>query len=98
MTCACFEHAFASSQIDALFQQTALEQYQHRLLFSSLVELLGSVVTRQHSSVHSAYRSHPEKLTVSLASVYDKLNHTEPTVSEALGRHTAQKLQAVLKH
>jgi hypothetical protein len=97
MTRACFEHAFASEAMDALFQQTAKDQYPRRLLFSSLVEILGDVVTRQHRSLHSAYRSQPSKLAVSLASLYDKLNHTEPAVSETLVQHTAQKLQAVMQ-
>jgi hypothetical protein len=96
MTRACFEHAFASSEIDALFQQTAQDQYPHRLLFSSFVEILGDVVTRQHRSLHSAYRSQPSPLGISLASLSDKVNRTEPAICEAFVQHTAAKLQAVL--
>ena len=62
MTRACFEQAFAAPQIDALFDQVKQDQYQHRLLFSSLVELLSAVVTRRCPSVHAAYRADPTRL------------------------------------
>lgn len=97
MVRACFECAFAHSQIDALFDRVATTQYHHRLAFSSMVELLGKVVTRRASSVHTAYRAEPSRLGVSLSSVYDKLQHTEPALSEALVRFTAEQLGAVVQ-
>ena len=97
MTRACFEHAFAAPQIDALFDQVKQNQYHRRLLFSSLVELLSSVVTRRCSSVHAAYRADPTRLGVTLAAVYDKLNHTDLAVSEALLADTAGRLRAVVQ-
>ena len=95
MARACFEHAFAAADIDALFHRVVINQYELQLTFSSLVELLGAVVTRRYSSVHAAYRADPAKLAASLSSVYDKLNHTEPAVPEALVAHTARRLGAV---
>lgn len=96
MTRACLEYAFASADLDAMFERVATTQYHHQLTFSSLVGLLGAVVTRRFPSVHSAYRADPARLGVSLASVYDKLNHTEPSLAEGLVNHTAARMRAVL--
>jgi hypothetical protein len=41
--------------------------------------------------------ANPRNSRFPLASLSEKVNHTEPTVSEALVQHTAQKLQTVLK-
>lgn len=96
MTRACLEHAFAADDLNALFQRVATNQYQHRLTFASLIDLLAAVVTRRFPSVHAAYRADPERLGVSLASVYAKLNATEPALGEALVTHTAERMRAVL--
>lgn len=96
LTRACLEHAFASGDLDAMFERVATTQYHHRLTFSGLVDLLGAVVTRRFGSVHSAYRADPARTGVSLASVYDKLNRTEPGLAEALVKHTAARMRAVL--
>jgi hypothetical protein len=93
---ATLEHAFASEDLDNLFRTTATQQYQHTILFSRLLELLTAVVTRRAPSVHAAYRADPTRIGASLSSLYDKLNHTEIPVAEALLRHTAAKLQAVM--
>ncbi len=98
LTRATLEHAFASEALDELFRNTAADQYQHTILFSRLVELLGAVVTRRYPSVHAAYRADPARLGASLSSVYDKLNHTESALAEALLGHTAAKLRAVMEY
>ena len=93
---ACLEHAFAAADLDDLFRREATAQYEREVLFSRLVALLGAVVTRRYPSVHAAYRADPAAVGASLASVYDKLNHTEPGIAEALVRHTAARLGAVM--
>ena len=75
----------------------ATTQYQHRLTFSSIVALLAAVVTRRYGSVHAAYRADPAALAASLSSVYDKLNHTDLAVAEALVSHTVQRPRPVLE-
>ncbi len=91
------EYAFAGDDLDDLFRRAATTQYEHRLTFSSVVGLLAAVVTRRYASVHAAYRADPAALAASLASVYDKLNHTDLAVAEALVRHTAGRLRPVLE-
>lgn len=95
MTRATLEHAFAAEALDELFEQTAQRQYTQQLTFSTLVAVLEAVVFRRQPSVHSAYRHSPTDIPASLSSLYDKLNHTEPGLTEALVRHTATRLRAV---
>jgi IS4 transposase len=89
------EYAFADGHLDEIFRTHATSQYEHRLLFSSLVGLLGAVVMRSRRSVLEAYRSQVREVGVSLSSVYDKLNHTDISVTEALLGRTAARLGEV---
>ena len=97
MTRACLEYAFAAEQLDALFQKVSTAQYHRRLAFSTMVDLLGAVVTRRQPSIHSAYRAAQERVGVSLAAVYAKLSNTETTLTEALVTDTAERLRCVMQ-
>jgi IS4 transposase len=96
MVRAALEHALAPQALDALFQETAQRQYTRTLLFSSVVDLMGTVVARIHPAVNAAYHAKAESLGVSLRAVYDKLDRTEPAVSAELVRHTARTLGPVI--
>ena len=96
MTRAALEHALSPRAIDALFEQAAQRQYTRTLLFSSVVDLMGSVVAKIQPAVNAAYRARAEALGVSLRAVYDKLGRTEPGVSAELVRHTARTLGPVI--
>jgi len=84
MARAALEHALSPQAIDTLFEQTAQRQYTRTLLFSSVVDLMGSVVSGIQPAVNAAYRAKAEALGVSLRAVYDKLDRTEPGVSAEL--------------
>ena len=96
MARAALEHALAPEAIDALFERTAQRQYTRTLLFSSVVDLMGTVVAEIQPAVNAAYRAKAEALGVSLRAVYDKLDRTEPGVSAELVRHTARTLGPVI--
>jgi IS4 transposase len=91
------EYALQPQLLDDLFLRTAQHQYPRDLLFSSVVDLVGLVVSGTHASVHAAYQASPQEIAVSLTSVYNKLNGLEPTLSAALVRHTRQQLEPVLR-
>jgi len=78
------EYALRPELLDQLFTNTATRQYTHKLLFSTLVDVTALVVCRIHPSHHAAYQADPAPVGVSLRAMYDKLDHTEPTVSAAL--------------
>jgi Transposase DDE domain len=92
------EHALIPAELDALFARTAERQYTRELLFSTTVELLSLVVTGIRPSVHAAFQACREQIPVSLTSVYNKLDGIEPNLSAELVRHTAAKLEPILRH
>ncbi len=95
MVRATLEHAYSTKAIDGIFTKAAERQCERELLFSSVVDLLAMVVWRQRKSVHDAYQRSREKFEVSVRSVYNKLNGTEPTVCRGLVRSPAAQLCAV---
>ena len=90
------EYALAPDALDALFRDTADQQYEKQLLFSSVVDLMGLVVARVQPSLNAAYQSVSDTLPVSLTSIYNKINGTEPSVSAALVAHCAERLRPVI--
>src|SRR3954469_7856951 len=96
MARAALEHALSPQAIDALFERTAQRQYTRTLLFSSVVDLMGSVVAKIQPPVNAAYRAKSEALGVSLRAVYDKLERLEPGLSAELVRHTGRTLDPVV--
>jgi Transposase DDE domain len=91
------EYALQPGLLDQLFLETARHQYTHKLLFSTLVDLTSLVVCRIHPSHHAAYQAEPAQVGVSLKALYDKLDHTEPTLSANLVRHIGERLLPVLQ-
>jgi Transposase DDE domain len=91
------EYALQPQRLDDLFTRNVQHQYTRDLLFSSVVDLLGLVVSGTHASVHAAYQASPHEITVSLTSVYNKINGLEPLLSAELVRHTTQQLEPVLR-
>jgi len=57
---------------------------------------MGLVVTRVQPSLNAAYQAVSDTLPVSLTSVYNKINGTEPSVSAALVAHSATRLRPVI--
>lgn len=93
---AAMEHAMAPDALDALFGEHAEHQYEKELLFSSVVDLMSVVVCKVQPSVHAAYQAVAGTLPVSLTSLYNKLNCTEPAIASALASHTADRLAPVI--
>jgi IS4 transposase len=90
------ENAVTPELLDEVFVSTAKRQRVSELLFSSVVDLLGLVVTRARRSVNEAYRAKKEQLTVSVTSVYNKLQGVETQVSRQMVRQTASRMAQVV--
>lgn len=89
---ALLENIFAPEKLDAVFHQAAEKQYERELLFSTMVDLMGFVVTRRGNSVHAVYVDQRDRIPVSINALYDKLSHVEGNTSRALVRHVASKV------
>lgn len=97
MVRAILEQALEASTLDEVFEECRDDQYTRTLLFSSLVELMVLVVCRVRPSVNAAFKLRKEKLEVSLKSVYNKLNASDPSVCEGLFRHAAENMREVVE-
>ena len=96
MARAALEHALDPSAIDALFEEVAERQYTRTLLFSTVVDLMSTVVCNVRPAIHAAFQANAESIGVSLRAVYDKIDRTEPDLSAGLVRHTARTLGPVI--
>src|SRR5262249_48310963 len=91
MSRAIVERFFEPEHLDVLFRQTAVHQYERNLLFSSVVDLMQSVVLGAEPTVFAAYRKRRHKIPVTDDSIYNKLKGMEGGVSEAVVRNSAQR-------
>jgi hypothetical protein len=91
------ERALAPQCLDALFAKKAQHQYTRELLFSTTVDVMALVVCRIRPSVNAAYGARKKEIGVSVRSLYGKLQCLEPKISEALVRHTAQRLEPIIR-
>src|SRR5271166_5903857 len=91
------ERALTPEALDALFEEKADTQYTRELTFSSVVDLMGQVVTSAFPSVRAAFLDQSFDISVSLTSLYNKLQGIEADVSAALVGHTARQLQPLIQ-
>ena len=96
MVQATLANTLSDEEVDAIFRETALEQREGELLFSSVVSLLHLAVLKTKPSLHAAYKTRREELSVSVKSVYDKLAGTELRVTRELVQRTARKMRAIV--
>src|SRR3989304_1860087 len=91
------ENVVTPQLLDEIFAQTAQRQVCGELLFSSVVDLLALVTTGTRKSVNHAYQARKEQFTVSVTSVYNKLNGVETEVSRQMVRQTAERMAEVVR-
>jgi DDE family transposase len=96
MTQALLENALPPSTVDTLFENVAERQYTRDLLFSDVVNLMGTVVCRIRPSINAASKKNAEALGVTRKAVSKKIDRVELGISAALVRHTAGALGAVM--
>jgi IS4 transposase len=93
----CMEYALSEQFVNEIFETTALQQYTRELLFSDVVDLMGSVVCQVFPSVSAAYKKQPDRFPVSRRALYGKLNHVEPRVIRQLVVQTAARMAPVVR-
>jgi hypothetical protein len=95
MVRAIMERIFAPAALDQLFEDTAEQQYQRELLFSTVVGLMSLVVCGMYPSVSAAYKGFEKVVGVSKVALYAKINGLEPKLSQALVRYSSAQLLAI---
>ena len=94
---ATLENVFSAEELDSLFLKTAQRQRPSDVLFSLLVDLMGSVVCNVRPSIHAAIQARHEEIKVSMRAIYGKLQGVETRVSRALVRDTAERMGAIVE-
>jgi hypothetical protein len=89
------EHALPESFVNQIFEESAARQYTRELLFSDVVDVMGSVVCQVFPSVNAAYQKQRQRFSVSRRALYDKINLVEPRVTRKLVVRTAERLSPV---
>lgn len=77
-----------SPAVDEVFAEASEQQYERKLVFSSLTGLMADVVLGKQPSVNAAYKKRRKRIGVSLNAVYNKLDRVEPQISQALVRYS----------
>ena len=90
------ERCFSAERLDRIFLDNAKEQYTREILFSTVCDLMLSVVLKIHPSINAAYQKHPKSLGVTVSALYEKLKGVELPVSQALLRDTSEDLSDIL--
>src|SRR3954452_17933889 len=90
------ENALNPRVVDQLFEDVARKQFTHKLLFSTIVDLMSVVVCRIRPSIHAAFQARAETIGTTIDAVYDKLDGTETAVSAALVHTVAARLAPVI--
>ena len=90
------ECVFSSERLDGIFDEHADRQRTNELAFSSIADMMASVVCKFQKSINSAYRNQVDKLGVTVKAVYDKLRRVETHVSRELVRETASHLSEII--
>jgi len=91
------ERVLNPEQLDEWFENTTKEQYTKDLLFSSVFDIMSQVVSNSRPSVHAAYQASKEEITVSVTSLYNKLNGIEINTSAELVRYAAESVTPVIE-
>ncbi len=84
MARAMIERVLHAERFDTCFDMATENQYTRDLLFSTVFELMSQVVFKTFPSINSAYKF--QDISVSITSVYNKLNGMDPNVYATLRR------------
>ena len=94
---ALLERVITPEKLNQLYDEAVETQYTRELLFSTVFDLMGKVVTKVFPSINAAYQDKKDEIGVSITSVYNKLNGLDISASRALVEQTGQDLQAIIK-
>jgi IS4 transposase len=85
----------SAEAIDQLFYDHANEQYERKIPFSALTELMADVTLCLSRSVNAGYKKLCEQLKAGRSSVFDKLARVEPQMAQALVRYSYQQTRQI---
>lgn len=82
---------FIGSNLNRIFDDNRELQYDYVATFAAVAATVADVALNFSDNFNQAYKEHKEELEVSRQSFYAKTRGVEPTVSEALVLHSAER-------
>jgi hypothetical protein len=92
----CIVGALVGKELDAVFEQNRCRQYDDTIKFSTVAMSMAEIALGTLKNRNQAYLKYQEELQTSLEAYYGKLNRTEPSVSEAVVRCSADQAGQLL--
>lgn len=90
------ERVLCLDKLNAIFERTSDKQYTRELLFSTVFEIMNLVIFKTFPSVNAAYKEEGAQISVSITSLYNKLNGISVGTSAALVRETAREKAEII--
>ena len=90
----CIAKSLMGEKLDQVFEQNRSQQYDDTIKFSTVAISMAEIALGTVENRNQAYRKYKEELQTSVVAYYGKLNRTEPGVSEAVVRYSADQASA----
>ena len=94
----CIVGTLMGDKLDELFEQNRSRQYEDTLKFSTVAMSMAEIALGTVKNRNQAYIKYKTELQASTVAYYGKLNRTEPSVSEAVVRYSAEQARELLQH
>ncbi len=92
----CIVETLVADGLDEVFDSNRSRQYEDTIKFSTVAMSMAEIALGTVKNRNQAYLKYKEELQTSVEAYYGKLNRTEPSVSEAVVRYSAQQAGALL--
>jgi IS4 transposase len=85
----------APEAINQVFYDNAQEQYERKIPFAALTDLMAEVTLCLSPSVNAGFKKLKDRLAASRSCVFGKLERVEPCVTQALVRYSYGQVRAI---
>ena len=93
----CVAGCLAGEALDAVFEENRSRQYDETIKFSTAAISIAEIALGTLKNRNQAYRKYQEQLGTTVEAFYGKLNRTEPAISEAVVRYSAEQADELLE-
>jgi hypothetical protein len=93
----CIAGALLSEEVNEVFDRNRSRQYDDTIKFSTVAVSVAEIALGTIKNRNQAYRKYEEELKASKVAYYGKLNRTEPSISEAMVRFSADRAGELLE-
>jgi hypothetical protein len=92
----CIAQWLMAEKLDEVFEQNRSRQYDDTIRFSVVAISMAEIALGTVENRNQAYRKYQDQLQASAVAYYGKLNRTEPAISEAVVRYSAEQAGVLL--